>query len=104
MRCAQLPAAAAIGVLLSEESFGHIHFSPNYPVGNPLHMTARRSELAYRSSRQRRQLIAAEVQLRQRGELPDLRGNQLTSVPAAIRDLRAAGCDVYLDDGVTFDE
>ena len=24
--------------------------------------------------------------------------NQLTSVPAAIRDLRAAGCRVYLDD------
>ena len=35
MRCVQLPAAAAIGVLLSEEGFGHIRFSPNYPVGNP---------------------------------------------------------------------
>ena len=31
----------------------------------------------------------------------DLGGNQLTSVPAAIR---AAGCRVYLDAGVTFDE
>jgi leucine-rich repeat protein SHOC2 len=30
-----------------------------------------------------------------------LDGNQLTSVPAAIR---AAGCRVYLDAGVTFDE
>ena len=30
--------------------------------------------------------------------------NQLTSLPAAIRELRAAGCDVWLDDGVTFDE
>ena len=35
MRRAQLPAAAAIGVLLSEEGFGHIRFSPNYPVGDP---------------------------------------------------------------------
>ena len=31
MRRAQMPAAAAIGVLLSEEGFGHMHFSPNYP-------------------------------------------------------------------------
>ena len=30
--------------------------------------------------------------------------NQLTSVPAAIRELRAAGCDVDLDDGVTVEE
>ena len=30
--------------------------------------------------------------------------NQLTSVPAAIRELRAAGCYVHLDDGVTVDE
>ena len=30
--------------------------------------------------------------------------NQLTSVPAAICELRAAGCDVDLDDGVTVDE
>ena len=29
---------------------------------------------------------------------------ELTSVPAAIRELIAAGCDVYLDAGVTFDE
>ena len=35
MRRAQMPAAAAIGVLLSEEGFGHMHFSPNYPVGDP---------------------------------------------------------------------
>ena len=33
-----------------------------------------------------------------------LSGNQLTSVPAAIRELIAAGCHVYLDDGVTVDE
>ena len=30
--------------------------------------------------------------------------NQLTSLPAAIRELRAAGCRVILDDGVTVDE
>jgi leucine-rich repeat protein SHOC2 len=34
----------------------------------------------------------------------ELRGNQLTSVPAAIHVLMAAGCEVYMDDGVTFDE
>ena len=34
----------------------------------------------------------------------NLHGNQLTSLPAAIRELRAAGCNVYVDDGVTFDE
>ena len=34
----------------------------------------------------------------------DLEDNQLTSVPAAIRELRAADCDVYLDGGVTVDE
>ena len=34
----------------------------------------------------------------------DLRENQLTSVSAAIRKLRAAGCQVHLDDAVTFDE
>ena len=33
---AQMHAAAAIGVLLSEEGFGHMHFAPNYPVGDPL--------------------------------------------------------------------
>ena len=33
-----------------------------------------------------------------------LHDNKLTSVPAAIRDHRAAGCHVYLDDGVTVDE
>ena len=33
-----------------------------------------------------------------------LSGNQLTSVPAAIRDLRAVGCYVGLDDGVKVDE
>ena len=33
-----------------------------------------------------------------------LERNQLTSVPAAIRELIAAGCHVYLDDGVTVDE
>jgi hypothetical protein len=32
MRRAQMPAAAAIGVLLSEEDFVHMHFSP---VGDP---------------------------------------------------------------------
>jgi leucine-rich repeat protein SHOC2 len=34
----------------------------------------------------------------------DLRENQLTSVSAAIRKLRAAGCQVHLDDAVTVDE
>ena len=44
------------------------------------------------------------------GQLTSLRelnlyGNRLRSVPAAaIRKLRAAGCVVWLDDGVTFDE
>jgi len=33
-----------------------------------------------------------------------LSDNQLTSVPAAIRELRAGGCNVHLDEGVTFDE
>ena len=33
-----------------------------------------------------------------------LDSNQLTNVPAAIREHRAAGCYVYLDDGVTVDE
>ena len=33
-----------------------------------------------------------------------LQGNELTRVPGAIRELRAAGCSVYLDDGVTVDE
>ena len=33
-----------------------------------------------------------------------LRDNQLMSVPAAIRELRAGGCYVQLDDGVTVDE
>ena len=37
-------------------------------------------------------------------EVLDLRHNQLTSVPAAIPELRAAGCDVHLDDGVTVDD
>jgi hypothetical protein len=32
-----------------------------------------------------------------------LSGNQLTSLPA-VRKLRAAGCGVHLDDGVTVDE
>ena len=30
--------------------------------------------------------------------------NQLTTLPAAIRELRAAGCLVRLDDGVMVDE
>jgi hypothetical protein len=35
----------------------------------------------------------------------NLYGNRLRSVPAAaIRKLRAAGCVVWLDDGVTFAE
>ena len=34
----------------------------------------------------------------------DLSDNQLTSVPAAIREFRAAGCKVNLDYGVTVDE
>jgi Leucine-rich repeat (LRR) protein len=44
------------------------------------------------------------------GQLTSLRelnlyGNRLRSLPAAaIRKLRAAGCVVWLDDGVTFDE
>jgi hypothetical protein len=33
-----------------------------------------------------------------------LKNNRLTSVPAAIRELRAAGCEVLMDVGVTFDE
>ena len=32
-----------------------------------------------------------------------LNDNKLMCVPAAIRELRAAGCCVYLDDAVTFD-
>ena len=31
----------------------------------------------------------------------DLAGNQLTSVPTAICELRAAGCDVRMDEGLT---
>ena len=43
------------------------------------------------------------------GQLTSLRvlylsANQLTSVPAAIRERKAAGCDVYMDDGVRVDE
>ena len=34
----------------------------------------------------------------------DLSANPLTSVSAAIRKLRAAGCQVHLDDAVTVDE
>ena len=34
----------------------------------------------------------------------DLGDKRLTSVPAAIRELRAAGCRVDLDYGVTVDE
>ena len=34
----------------------------------------------------------------------NLRENQLTRVPDSIRELRAARCDVFLDDGVTVDE
>ena len=30
--------------------------------------------------------------------------NKLTTLPAAIGELEAAGCEVYMDDGVTFDE
>ena len=33
-----------------------------------------------------------------------LEGNQLASVSAAIRELRAAGCHVETDDDVTVDE
>ena len=32
-----------------------------------------------------------------------LNDNKLMCVPAAIRELRAAGCRVYLDDAVTYD-
>ena len=43
------------------------------------------------------------------GQLISLEGlylnfNKLTSVPAAVDELIAAGCDVWLDYGVTFDE
>ena len=43
------------------------------------------------------------------GQLTSLRGlylrdNELTTLPAAIRELRAAGCYMHLDDGVKFDE
>ena len=34
----------------------------------------------------------------------NLHGNQPSSLPAAIRELRAAGCNVYMDEGVTIDE
>ena len=34
----------------------------------------------------------------------DLRYNQLTSVPAAICELRAAGCNVRMDNCLTVDE
>jgi hypothetical protein len=34
----------------------------------------------------------------------DLAGNQPTPLTAAIRELRAAGCYMHLDDGVKFDE
>ena len=37
-------------------------------------------------------------------ETLSLRNNRLMSVQAAIRELRAADCDVDLDDGVTVDE
>ena len=33
-----------------------------------------------------------------------LQSNQLTSVPAPMSELRAVGCYVHLDDGVTADE
>jgi hypothetical protein len=34
----------------------------------------------------------------------DLTRNQLTTLPARIRELRAAGCEVNMDDVVTFEE
>jgi hypothetical protein len=34
----------------------------------------------------------------------NLGGNRLKSVPAAVRDRRAAGCLVLLDKGVRFDK
>ena len=42
--------------------------------------------------------MPAEIGLLTSLEVLSLIDNQLTSVPAAIRDLRAAGCRVYLDD------
>ena len=51
------------------------------------------------------QLTSVPVEI---GQLTSMRelflgGNQLTSLPA-VRKLRAAGCGVHLDDGVTVDE
>ena len=37
-------------------------------------------------------------------KLLSLNANQLTSVPAAVDELRAAGCNVSTDVGVTVDE
>ena len=52
----------------------------------------------------KRTRVRAEIgELRTLVEL-ELRLNQLTSVPAAIRELRAAGCSLYLDERVTVDE
>ena len=34
----------------------------------------------------------------------NLGGNQLTNLPARIRELRAAGCELNMDDVVTFEE
>ena len=52
------------------------------------------------------QLSSLPAEIRELTKLEELNlcENQLTSVPAAIGELRAAGCLVYLDDGVTFDE
>ena len=51
------------------------------------------------------QLTSVPVEI---GQLTSMRelflgGNQLTSLPA-VRKLRAEGCGVHLDDGVTVDE
>jgi leucine-rich repeat protein SHOC2 len=53
------------------------------------------------------QLTSLPVEI---GQLTSLRrelhlnDNQLTSMPAAIGEFRAAGCEVGMDDGVTYDE
>ena len=48
--------------------------------------------------------VPAEIGQLTSPERLNLVGNQLTTLPAEIRELRAAGCDVMLDAGVTFDE
>ena len=54
----------------------------------------------------RQQLTSLPAEIGQLTSLKELHltDNPLTSVPTAVRELRAAGCTVGLDDGVTVDE